>query len=102
VTQTRPPLRRVNRPTRSHGPVTHREQVLARRRVALIVLSALVPLTLVGALVTGAKLLLICNLIADVAIGVYVAVLLRIKQEQQTTPRWASAEEDEDMRVLPH
>jgi len=102
VTQSRPPLRRMARPTtRSHGPVTHREQVLQRRRVALMSLAILMPVTLVAALVTGSKMLLIANLVIDVIIGGYIAVLLRIKQTQAASPRGPRVDEDEDVKVVP-
>ncbi len=101
MTQARPPLRRATRPTRSRGPVTHREQVLQRRRVALMSLAVLMPVTLIAALATGSRMLLIANLVIDVIIGGYIAVLLRIKQTQAASPRTTRAGEDEDVKVVP-
>jgi hypothetical protein len=59
-----------------------REHVLARRRLALMALGALVPVTLVIAIITGSLMFLVINLIADVLIAGYVAMLLQIKQGQ--------------------
>ena len=66
---------------------SERERVLARRRMALIVLAALVPVTLVAAIVTGSVLLLAVNLVTDLLIALYVAMLLQIKQAQGTPGR---------------
>lgn len=101
MTQTRPPLRRVNRPTHSRGQVTHRDQVLARRRAALLALGLLVVVSLTAALITGSRLLLVFNLVVDLVIGGYVALLLHIKQDQQSAARWRTRESDEDIRVVP-
>jgi hypothetical protein len=90
----------MNRPARARGPVTHKDQVLARRRLALIGLGTLVPVTLVAALVTGSRLLLIINVIVDLVVGGYVAMLLQIKQTQQMAPRWGGGGDDEDIRVV--
>lgn len=60
-----------------------REQVLARRRLALLILAAAVPITLVAAIVTGSTMFLIINLVFDVLIAGYVALLLQIKQAQE-------------------
>lgn len=77
------PRQRVRpRPPAGGHAMDDRERVLARRRLALIVLAALVPVTLVLAIVTGSMVLLILNLITDVLIAVYVALLLQIKQAQ--------------------
>ncbi len=62
-----------------------REQVLARRRTALILLMIAAVATLVGAIVTGNLVLLGVTLVVDVALAVYIAVLLQIKQRQATT-----------------
>jgi len=59
-----------------------RDRVLARRRLALIVLMAAVPATLIAAILTGSTLFLIVNLVFDVLIAGYVALLLQIKQAQ--------------------
>lgn len=81
--------------------MTHRDQVLARRRAALVALGILVPVSLAAALITGSRLLLIVNLLVDVVVGGYIAMLLHIKQSQQTSPRWLGADEDEDVRIAP-
>ena len=79
-----------------------RERVLARRRLALVVLVALVPVTLVVAIVTGSMALLIVNLVADVLIAIYVALLLQIKQSQGATrARFGGrSQSGEDVRVV--
>jgi len=59
-----------------------REQVLARRKLALIVLVAAAPITLVAAIVTGSTMFLIINLVFDLLVAGYVAMLLQIKQAQ--------------------
>ena len=58
----------------------HRERVLARRRIALIVLGVAVIGTLAGAIITGSWPILAVSLVVDVALAAYVAVLLQIKQ----------------------
>lgn len=73
-------------PAGGYGYTGERERVLARRRLALIVLVALVPVTLVAAILTGSFMLLIVNLVADVLIAFYVAMLLQIKQSQGGRP----------------
>jgi small-conductance mechanosensitive channel len=60
----------------------HRRQVLARRRLALVILMVAAIATLIGAVLTGSYLLLALTLIMDVMLAVYVAVLLSIKQHQ--------------------
>jgi hypothetical protein len=59
-----------------------RRQVLARRRLALVALMVLAVGTLVGAVLTGSYWLLALTLIIDVALAVYVALLLSVKQRQ--------------------
>lgn len=59
-----------------------RESVLARRRLALIALIAAVPITLAAAIFTGSTMFLIINLVFDLLIAGYVAMLLQIKQAQ--------------------
>ena len=61
-----------------------RRRLLARRRMALILLVALVPVTLVAAITTGSTVLLIVNLVCDVLLAGYVAMLLQIKQSQNS------------------
>lgn len=68
--------------------------------MAFITLGVLALATLIAALVTGSRILLIANLVVDVSVGGYIAVLLQIKQ-QQGTSRWWETADDEDMRVLP-
>ena len=64
------------------GAAAQRDSVLARRRVALIVLVAAVPVTLIAAIFTGSTMFLIINLVFDLLIAGYVAMLLQIKQGQ--------------------
>jgi hypothetical protein len=54
--------------------------------MALVALVALVPITLIAAIVTGSIVLLAVNLVADLLIALYVALLLQIKQAQGPTP----------------
>ena len=83
------------------GGTTARQQVLSRRRMTLIGLSLAVPITLVLALVTGSKMLLFVNLIFDVILAGFIAMLLQIKQSQQVArPKWTLDPEDE-VRVVP-
>ena len=101
MTQQRRPMPR-QRP--SGGSVRH--QVLARRRIALIGLIVAVPLTLAIALFTGSVLMLILNLVIDVVLAGYIAMLLQIKQGQGSTPRRPvarrpSVEGDEEISVVP-
>ncbi len=59
-----------------------REQVLARRRIALMVLGLAVVGTLAVAIITGSWPILAVSLIVDVALAAYVAILLQIKQSK--------------------
>ncbi len=59
-----------------------RERVLARRRMALILLMIAAVATLAGAIITGKWVLLGLTLVVDVALAVYIAMLLQIKQRQ--------------------
>jgi uncharacterized protein (DUF2062 family) len=79
-----------------------RQQVLARRRFALIGLVAAVPLTLALALFTGSVPFLILNLIVDVVLAGYIAMLLQIKQSQGN-PRYISEglDDEEEVNVVP-
>jgi uncharacterized membrane protein len=85
-------------------PVSQREQVLARRRFALIGLGAAVPLTLIVAIVTGSIPLLVVNIVVGLALAGYIALLLQLKQAQQrvrpSTGRPVQADDDE-MQVIP-
>jgi hypothetical protein len=93
------PRQRVAARPPSAGPVMdEREQVLARRRLTLIILILLVPVTLVAAIVTGSTVVLVLNLLADVLIAVYVAMLLQIKQTQGGSERSTS----DDGRAVDH
>jgi fatty acid desaturase len=72
----------------SQGPLPadmRRRQVLARRRLALVILMVLAVGTLVGAVITGRYLLLALTLAIDVILAVYIAVLLQIKRHQAET-----------------
>ena len=84
------------------GMSDERERVLARRRLALVVLAAAVPITLVAAILTGSTTFLIVNLVFDVLIAGYVAMLLQIKQSQEARPGRVAqpAGRDEDARVV--
>lgn len=78
--------------------------MLARRRIALIGLIVAVPLTLAIALFTGSVLMLIINLVIDVVLAGYIAMLLQIKQGQgppQRRPVQRPAQDDEEARVVP-
>lgn len=86
-------------PAAGYG-VDDRERVLARRRMALIVLVVLVPITLVAAIVMGSFPLLIVNLVADVLIALYVAMLLQIKQTQGSRPAPRRGPAPDDVRVV--
>ena len=66
------------------GMTGARESVLARRRLALIALVAAVPITLGAAIITGSTMFLIINLVFDLLIAGYVAMLLQIKQGQES------------------
>ena len=70
--------------TAPSGPAMpgERDSVLARRRLALIVLVAAVPITLAAAIVTGSTMFLIINLAVDLLVAGYVGMLLQIKQAQ--------------------
>jgi hypothetical protein len=87
-------------PAERGGP-TARQQVLARRRMTLIGLGLAVPLTLAAALFTGSTILLFINLVFDVILAGFIAMLLQIKQAQQVSrPKWTLDPEDE-VRVVP-
>jgi len=63
----------------------HRRQVLARRRLALVILMVAAVGTLVWAVLSGSYCLLALTLTLDVMLAVYVAVLLSVKQRQAST-----------------
>lgn len=92
----------VRRPTPGGLASSPRDQVLARRRFALIGLGLAVPLTLIVAIVTGSVLLLVVNIVVGLAFAGYVAMLLAIKQSQQS-PRAArpTLRQDDDVGVSP-
>ncbi len=99
------PRRRAPTPearTALTGLNDERERVLARRRLALVVLAAAVPISLVAAILTGSTTFLIVNLVFDLLIAGYVAMLLQIKQSQEAgfgRPAGPSGR-DEDVRVV--
>jgi len=64
----------------------HREQVLSRRRMALIALGVAVVGTLAIAIITGSWPILAVSLVVDVMLAAYVAVLLQIKQGKGHAP----------------
>ena len=86
----------VNRQPDSAGPLAafpidlRRRQVLARRRLALVLLMVAAVGTLVGAVLTGSYLLLGLTLAIDVMLAVYIAVLLQIKRYQANSRLGAS------------
>jgi uncharacterized membrane protein YuzA (DUF378 family) len=85
------------------GAASPRDQVLARRRLALIGLVAAVPVTLLAAILTGSVVLLAVNIVVGLALAAYIALLLQIKQAQRRAhqpPRRRPVDEDE-MRVQP-
>lgn len=90
------------RPMRQTAAVrSQRDQVLARRRMALMGLAGLAVVTLIVAIVTGSWAILVLNLIADVALAGYIAVLLQIKQQQQApgSSYVAAVDEYDDRKV---
>lgn len=80
--------------------LSQRDQVLARRRMALIALGVGVVVTLIAAIITGWFWLLLVNIAVGLALAGYVAMLLSIKQSQQHRPTGRPPRDDE-MRVLP-
>lgn len=64
----------------------HREQVLGRRRMALIALGVAVIATLAAAIFTGSWPILAVSLVVDVMLAAYVAILLQIKQHKGSAP----------------
>ena len=64
----------------------HREQVLGRRRMALIALGVAVIGTLAAAILTGSWPILALSLVVDVMLAAYVAILLQIKQHKGSAP----------------
>jgi uncharacterized membrane protein YfcA len=72
----------VTMPRSTGMSALQRERVLARRRTALVLLMIAAVGTLVAAVVTGSLAWLGITLFVDVALAVYIAVLLQIKQHQ--------------------
>ncbi len=64
----------------------HRRRMLARRRRTLLSLVAGAMTTLALAIVTGSILFLGLNLIVDMALAAYIAMLLQIKEVAGTKP----------------
>ena len=94
------PVPRQMRTRSERGGPTARQQVLARRRLTLVALGVAVPVTLAAALYTGSTVLLFVNLFVDVVLAGFIAMLLQIKQTQQTArPKWTLDPEDE-VRVV--
>ena len=78
-----------------------RQQVLGRRRMTLLALGLAVPITLGAALFTGSTILLFVNLVFDVILAGFIAMLLQIKQAQQVSrPKW-TLDPEEEVRVVP-
>ena len=105
--ETAAPAATATRPAATASPSAalanlQREQVLARRRTALILLMAAAVATLAFAIIRGSWVLLGLTLVVDVALAVYIAVLLQIKQRQAATRFRAStlAEgQNDEMRI---
>lgn len=98
---TDPGRRVAARPPAAGMRMGERERVLARRRLALIGFGVLVPVTLVLAILTGSIVLLMLNLLADLLIAGYVAMLLQIKQTQSGPPSGGMRRSaPEDVRVV--
>lgn len=102
VTQTPPQSGRapVQRTTAQTGGSSAREQVLARRRNALVAIVFLAIATLAAAIVTGSVALLFVSLVVDVGLAGYIAMLLQIKQRQQAVTRHGRWEEAAQVRVV--
>ena len=81
------------------GAAGERDSVLARRRLALIILVAAVPVTLIAAIFTGSTMFLIINLVFDLLIAGYVAMLLQIKQGQDSKAGFAGRPQMSGARV---
>lgn len=79
-----------------HSATMHRQQVLARRRVALAILIVLALGTLLGAVLTGSFPLLIVTLLVDVGLAGYVAMLLMVRQHNTRAPHPMSASDEAD------
>jgi hypothetical protein len=100
---SREPIRSVTAPPPRATAADVRARVLARRKMALIVLGLTVVATLAGAVLTGSTLLLGATLVADVVLAGYVAMLLTIKQRRQHVPassRAAYSDDADDVRVV--
>ncbi len=63
-----------------------RRRVLARRRRTLIALVAAAMASLGGAIVTGSLVVLGVNLVVDMALAAYIAMLLQIKEHAGARP----------------
>ena len=94
---TRAPVQRTD--VRAGGG-SAREQVLARRRNALVGIVFLAIATLAAAIVTGSVVLLAVSLVVDVVLAGYIAMLLQIKQRQQAVTRHGRWEDTAQVRVV--
>ena len=97
MTQRKPVPRQMR--TKKELVRSPRERVLARRRLALVLLGILVPVTLGIALYTGSVAFLIVTLVVDLILAGYIAMLLSIKQSQGR-PRWTLDPDEDDVRVV--
>lgn len=78
----------------------HRQRVLARRKLALILLVLGAVGLLAAAVITGSWALLTVTLIVDVMLAAYIAILLQIKQ-RKASRYWADADaQHEDARIV--
>ena len=77
----------------THRAIEHRQQVLGRRRMALIALGVAVVGTLAIAIITGSWPILAVSLVVDVMLAAYVAILLQIKQHKGHAPPGAPGED---------
>ena len=66
--------------------LSRRRHVLVARRRALMVLSVTAVLTLAAAIYAASLLLLGLNIVVDIMLGVYVALLLQVKQRAYLSP----------------
>lgn len=83
----------------ARGAVEHREQVLGRRRMALIALGVAVIGTLAAAIFTGSWPILAVSLVVDVMLATYVAILLQIKQRKGSGPPGGHDQPHGDVRA---
>ena len=79
---------------------TAREKVLARRKAALMGLGVAAVASLVAAVVTGSSALLVVTLLVDLALALYISMLLQIKQRQHPAARRSAGQASEEVRAV--